>query len=519
MRALLVSLLLAPVLAVAEDDDGGVPDADAGASEVDGGAPVETATTETPAAAEPEPFFKKVVDATGYGMSRTQFTRARPWGLVPTSDIPQLQQLLEFNAQVKVNVRPHSYFSSDVSLVASWGGFYRGVDEQGHEVALADKASPQVQPLVSINELFVFHEFVPELNLLVGKKRIVWGPGMAFNPTDLLNPRRDPTDPTFQRSGVWLAQVEAPLSFATFSLVFAPTVLKQTAGIPTHVLGWPSWDSRDSQLHYQLAARVYALVWDTDLNLMFFFGNRAADEFQEKPRVGLSFSHVFGGLEVHGEGLFQTGSARDYLNGACLTNVAAALGCSIAKTPFAAKTHLEDTELRPRVLVGARYQFSDDSMVSLEYLYQHDGWNRDHFQDLANGLGLVTEARGLGLDATKFAGASALFGGGSADGLPVRFAFDPRGRHYAFLTIQKPRLFDDWTLQAVVIANLRDLSSTVTPSIVWSATDWLNLSLLGFVPIPGPDALSVKTPQGTPITEFGITPFAFRAMFEARAFF
>lgn len=499
----LVLVLMVAVPALAQEEDGGVP--------LEAVAPV----VETPR----EPLFTKVVDVTGYGMSRTQFTRARTWGPLPTNDIPQLQQFVEFNTQLKVSVRPHSYLSSDVSVVANWGGFYRGVDGTGHEVALADKTSPQVQPVININELFISHEFVPELNLLIGKKRIVWGPGMAFNPTDLLNPRRDPTDPTFQRSGAWLAQIEAPLSFATFSVVFAPTVLKQTAGIPTHFLGYPAWDQKDTQLHYQLAARAYALVLDTDINVMFFFGNKSVDDFEAKPRVGLSFSHVFGALEVHGEALFQTGSTRDYLNGACVQNVMSALQCSIAKTAYASKTHLNATELRPRVLVGGRYQFSDDSMLSLEYLYQHDGWNQDHFQDFANALGLIPEARSLGVDVANFPGASAVFGGTSQDGLPVRFAFDPRGRHYAFLTYQKPRIFEDFTAQAVVIANLRDLSTTITPSITWSATEWLNLSVLAFVPVQGPDALAVKTPQGLAVTEFGVTPFAFRAMFEARAFF
>ncbi|MBE2249387.1 MAG: hypothetical protein IAE78_07535 [Myxococcus sp.] len=495
------------------------------AQEDAGAAPVErapeSAVVVAPLAEAPtvEPRFSKLVDVTGYGMTRTQFTRARTWGLLPTSDLPQLQQLVEFNTQVKVSVRPRSYLSTDISLVGSWGGFYRGVDADGREVALADKASPQVQPLVSINELFVSHEFLPELNLLIGKKRIVWGTGLAFNPTDLLNPRRDPTDPTFQRSGVWLAQVEAPLSFATFSLVFAPTVLKQTAGIPTQVLGYPAFDQKDTQLHYQVAARAYALILDTDVTLMGFFGNRSVDDFEAKPRVGLALSHVFGALEAHLEALFQTGSTREVLNSACVKDVMGALQCSIAKTPYATKPGLTSDELRPKVLVGGRYQFADDSLLSLEYLYQHDGWNQDRYQDFANALGLIPEGRAAGVDVTNFPGAGALFGVASSDGLPVRFAFDPRGRHYAFLTYQKPRVFEDFTLSAVVIANLRDLSTTVTPSLIWSATDWLNLSLLAFVPVPGPDALAVKTQQGTPITEFGITPFAFRAMFEARAFF
>jgi hypothetical protein len=78
----------------------------------------------------------------------------------------------------------------------------------------------------------VFHDFVPQLNVVLGKKRIVWGAGLAFNPTDLLNPRRDPTDPTFQRAGAWVAQLEAPFETMTFSLLFAPTVLESMSGIP-----------------------------------------------------------------------------------------------------------------------------------------------------------------------------------------------------------------------------------------------------------------------------------------------
>jgi hypothetical protein len=59
-----------------------------------------------------------------------QFTRARTWGPLPTNDVPQLQQLVEFNTQVKVKrAGALVSVSSDVSLVANWGGFYRGVDD------------------------------------------------------------------------------------------------------------------------------------------------------------------------------------------------------------------------------------------------------------------------------------------------------------------------------------------------------------------------------------------------------
>jgi hypothetical protein len=71
----------------------------------------------------------------------------------------------------------------------------------------------------------------------------------------------------------------------------------------------------------------------------------------------------------------------------------------------------------------------------------------------------------------------------------------------------------------VLLANLMALSTVWTPSVSWSATEWLTLTLYGFLPLPGPDALAPKTPGGTPVSEFGSSPFAVRAMLEARAYF
>jgi hypothetical protein len=465
--------------------------------------------------------WAKALDVTGSLGSRTTFTRSRTWGVLPTDDLPQLQQLLELNTQVRVSVRPRSYLYSDVSLVGNASGQYRAMDANGHEARLADRNSPQAQPVVSLNEVYVFHEFYPSLNLLLGKKRVTWGAGMAYNPTDLLNPRRDPTDPTFQRSGAWVAQVEVPLELMTFSLLFAPSVLKSVSGIPTALMTWPKWDQRDEALHYQAAARWYALIGDADFNAMLFYGNQSVDAFEEKLRVGLSFSrYFFTDYELHVEALVQQGSAREALVPECVTSQLAAMGCAVRGAAFTERRRLDERVLLPRVLVGARRQFSDDSLLSLEYLYQADGWGAAQFQDYANALGLLKEARLGGLPLSRVPAASALLGQGTgSDGLPVRVAFEARGQHYLFLTYQKPRVADDFTLSLVVLANLTDLSTLWTPSVAWSAAEWLTLSLYGFLPLGGPDSLAAAAPDGTHVSEYGITPFAARAMFEARAFF
>lgn len=470
-----------------------------------------------PSSAEPS-GWKKVLEVTGYVDSRTSFTRSRTWGLLPTDDLPQLQELFELNTQVRLKVRERSYLYSDVSLVANIAGQYHGRDASGRDVQIVSR--PAV-PVVSLNEVYVFHDFVPQLNVVLGKKRIVWGSGLAFNPTDLLNPRRDPTDPTFQRAGAWVAQLEAPFETMTFSLLFAPTVLESTSGIPTAFMRYPSWDHQDDLVHYQLAARWYALIADADLTLMAFYGNSSVDVFRDKLRIGASFSrYFFTDYELHFEAMFQQGSARDSVVSSCVAGQSEAALCAMGGQAFLEKRRLGDTAVYPKVLVGTKRQFSDDSLIALEYLYQSDGWSKRQFEDFARGLGLIETGRQLGLPAQRIAGVSQLLGQSSgSDGLPTRFNFDPKGQHYLFLTAQKPRLFDDFTLQLVMLASLVDLSTVWTPSIAWSATEWLTVTLYGFLPLPGPKALAPKTPGGTPVSEFGISPFAVRAMLEARAYF
>lgn len=455
-------------------------------------------------------------EVNGYVDGRTQLTRVRATGLLPTDDLPQLSQLIELNTQVRQSYSERGFLYGDLSLLAQLAGNYRGQNAAGEEVTVPAHDVPANHPLVALNELYVSHEVRPELNLLLGKKRLTWGAGMAFNPTDLLNPPKDPTDPTFQRAGAYMARIEVPFERWALTLVASPAVLQQRSGIPTQLLAYPSWEAEDDHLHYQLALRGYALVENADLNLMVFYGNRYADAFERKLRVGASFSrYFFDDYELHVEGLFQTGSARDYVEPGCVTDPAAALRCVLEQTPIVSKRRLEEATLLPRVLVGTRRQFGDESMLSLEYLYQADGYSRAELQNLVSALYLVQQARRAGL--APNAGA---LGGTSQDGVPQKFSFEPFGRHYLFATFQKPKIRDDFTAQAVVIASLQDLSGMIVPSVSWSATEWLTLTLSGFVPFPGPRALAARMPESEePVSEYTLLPIQYRGLFELRVFY
>jgi len=457
-------------------------------------------------------------EVTGYVESRTQYSRSRVRGLLPTDANPEVRQLLELNAQPRVEYRPGGFVAADLSLFLEGAWRYRGVDAQGREVGVFPREATAARPFVSLSELYLSHEVVPALHLLAGKKRVLWGSGWAYNPTDLLNPPKDPTDPTSQRVGAYMLRVEVPLEKYTFTLLASPAVLAQESGLPRALLIHPSWNQRDDELHYLIVARAYALVADSDLNLMVFHSNLYRDAFENKTRVGLSFSrYFFEDYELHVEALVGRGSARNSPAPGCLNSREAAVECFMRGEPLFSRRRLDEGRLRPRILTGTRYMFSDESLLSVEYLYQADGLKRSEFQDVVNGLSLLRAARELGVDPDRI---TEQLLGDSEEGLPQRFRFEPIARHYAFLSFQKPKIRDDFTVTATLVANLQDLSGLLSPSVAWSATEWMTLTLSGFVPFSGPSSLAATVPEtGAKASEFNLVPSSYRVLFQARLFY
>lgn len=458
-------------------------------------------------------------EVNGYLDSRTHFTRARVDGLIDTRDLPELWELLEANVQLKHSYAERGFVSADLSLFAQAAGIFRTLDESGSEVGVPGHPVPSNTPLVSLSELYVSHDVRPELNLLLGRKRVVWGPGFAANPTDLLNPRKDPTDPTFQRAGAWMARVEVPLERLTFTALFAPQVTAEASGIPSRLLYYPAYDpASDGLPHYLLGARAYALVADSDLNLMAYFSQRYRDPLESSVRLGASFSRIFfDALELHAEALGFAGSARAYPAHDCLTDLVPARDCLSGGTPLLERRRANGEGLTAHALLGARYQLDDNTFLQAEYLFQSDGYTRRDLQSLFNALGLLRAAAQLGLDPREI---GAGLGQEVGDGTPQKFAFEPLGRHHLFLTFQRAKIRDDFTLGATAIASLTDLSGLLSPSVSWQATEWLTLTASGFIPFPGVTAWSAVIPgTDTPVGEYTFLPMVYRAVLQARAYY
>lgn len=480
--------------------------------------------------AEQQPWLK--TSMVGFIDSRTTGAYARVTRLLPADDTPHLSQLTEANLQIKLDLRDRARIYGDVSWVYARGGYYFGDDGDRQRTALANHDVASVRPGAFVSELYGLFHFDDHWNLTLGKKRVVWGSGLAWNPTDLLNPPKDPTDPTQQRSGSWLARLEGQFERMSVSFIGAGKTTRQSGGIPSGLVYYPDnqpelafdatgaqvADGRDDQPHALLAARVYALVANSDVQLFAYYSHLYNDAFRNKPRLGGSVSRVVGdSWEVHGEWLAQRGSSRTYFNDACTQDMSAAMACTMAGTPIAAANRLDDDAPRWKGLLGLRYQFGEAASVSAEYFYNAEGYSAKEFTAFAGALDLRRSAsrQGLTLPASAFGGLAVA----STDpGTPQKYAFEPLRRHYLFLTYLHPQLANDFTINAVVLLGLEDLSGQLVPQLTWSARQWLNLSVGAFVALPGIPGLGAQTSAGE-ITEMMIQPTVWRAFFAARAFF
>ncbi|HNI60043.1 MAG TPA: hypothetical protein PKW11_08870, partial [Pseudomonadota bacterium] len=154
-------------------------------------------------------------------------------------------------------------------------------------------------------------------------------------------------------------------------------------------------------------------------------------------------------------------------------------------------------------------QFRDESTLSLEYYYQGDGYSALEFEDY---LRLLARAQAAGI--TTISQPT----GGTTGAVPQRFTFDPLRRHYLFLSYNKPKIRDDFSIGATLIAGLSDLSGTISPTVSWNAQEWLTLSLFGFIPIRGIPVGTVNI-NDVSYSEYSLLPMDFRFLFEARAFY
>lgn len=492
------------------------------------------------------------VSVTGFVSERAQLTVPSLSSPLSTRDLPQLQSLTEASALLKLRLLDDRLtFVVDGSAFVTLQGLYADAVDGDHFEVVADHDVP-ADPRVVFAEAYARLQPFEHLDISVGKRRVVWGTGMSFNPTDILNPPRDPTDGALQRTGIPMVLVETPFDGLTLSTFFAPAILEEKAGIPSALLMWPDVapreslqdpatfpDPRDDRAHWAGAVRASALVLETDINVWALVVNEyGLDTRENSPRLALSLSRIFFEIhEVHGELLVQQGSDKVRVNGDCVDDdvvdvgplpTPRLMGCALAGEKPLDRDRLDDDALYPRLLVGTRSMFGDGTTVTFEYLYQADGFTQEEWDHMAT---LQTRIGGLTRDGLMDP-AAFLSTGTDASGQPARLAVAPQRQHHLVVNYSRPQIFDDFTVNATGIIALEDLSSILTGSVQWQATEWLQLSLWAFVPTPSlPRALHALGVDGTadvlwpavvdggPLGEYDALPFSARGLLEARVWF
>jgi hypothetical protein len=381
--------------------------------------------------------------------------------------------LLDLNITGKGEMVSTARFSLDIDLVArkSWDFSQRELLTGAVQTTQkTDSDNPAYR--MSLNEVYTAFEPAPEYQFLLGKKRILWGAGLAINPTDALNPSKNFLDPTLERRGSWLFLAEHVLEKNTLSFLFAPGVVENKNTVPTDVLSYRS-DRGDRRWHALSAVRWYRLAGNADLNLMLFRSDHFKDDVTSPWMGGASWSQslltVSKQLEGHAEVLVRKGSPR----------------------PDAAlRARADDNSLYYSFLYGHRYDFENESALVVEFFRQSDGDTRSDLQNriqnnLAAYRALALGRKGLNPAAvgnpssasSSVSNPSASSPSSAAQSEAPRTVSTLGQQNYLFVNWQRYKFNDDLFLSWSVVHNLHDGAGFLGPILQWTPTQLTSVTL------------------------------------------
>jgi hypothetical protein len=127
------------------------------------------------------------------------------------------------------------------------------------------------------------------LHLDVGKKRMKWGKGYAWNPVAFIDRPKNPNDPELALEGYVVLSMDyiKSLRGRLKTFTFTPFLLP----VNKHI---NSTFGKPNRLNF--GGKLYFLFYDTDIDLMFLSGGSVP------ARYGMDFSrNITSNLEIHGE--------------------------------------------------------------------------------------------------------------------------------------------------------------------------------------------------------------------------
>jgi len=205
---------------------------------------------------------------------------------------------------------------------------------------------------------FSFQKDLSNWMLMAGRVILRWGTGYAFNPTDVVAPEKELSDPdNTENRAMGNDMVKLEYFGETYSLAFCYlTKLRIKSGIKT--------------AGSKMALRFYKNIFDIDLSLISLVNK------DESPVFGLNFAYVIGErLEIHGETSAQRGSYRNYHR--VLRD-----GIQIFQENPLIESRKNDDRLYTQLLLGFQYTFMRNILWVAEYYRQDHGYSGEEWKKI-----------------------------------------------------------------------------------------------------------------------------------------
>ncbi len=306
-------------------------------------------------------------------------------------------------------------------------------------------------------------------HLDIGKKRMKWGKGYAWNPAAFIDRPKNPNDPELAREGYVVLSMDYIKSFQgrLKTITFTPFLLP----VNEHI---NSTFGKPNQLNF--GGKIYFLFYDTDIDLMFLSGGSVP------ARYGMDFSrNITSNFEIHGEFAYIPDFSK--------------------KVMLEDGTVGEDQYVSINYLLGIRFLTKSNTTFIFEYLKNGNGYTSYEMENFYSLIDQAYQSYLLSGDDSQLKFLS--------DAAPQAYRTFAPMQDYLFLRISQK---EPWNILYFIpsftsIFNLTDKSFSLTPELLYSPIT--NLELRAKITIL----------LGKDGSEFGEKQNAFRLEFRGRYYF
>ena len=280
------------------------------------------------------------------------------------------------------------------------------------------------------------------LKIDFGKKTLKWGKGYAWNPAAFIDRPKDPDDPEQSLEGFIVGSADYIRSFDgdLKTLSFTPVLIP----VYEHIN-----DDFGEINHLNFAAKVYLLLYDTDIDFVFMTGA------SRTRRYGMDFSrNISANFEIHAEIAYLEDYEKRYTdeNG----NIS------------------EQKQDVQNWLLGIRYLTEHDTTFIAEYFHNAAGYTSDETKDFFSFID-------KGYDAYISDENDSLLNKASA--LREKYGRNPL-KDYLYLRVSQKEPFDIlyFTPSLSCIFNMNDKSFSLSPELLYNGITNLEMRLkAGFI--------------------------------------